>query len=70
MDDGLKMYSEIFLEKVGQVNEIYLDQKAKGLSNEEIYRRFIKHRFFISRNTFYNYLTIPYKQFCQLKATK
>lgn len=49
-----------FLQRVKEVNEIYIEQSKRGLFNEYIYRHFIRNRFHISRTTFYQYLTIPY----------
>ncbi len=50
-----------YLERVKCVNEIYIEFHKKGYSNEFIYKNHIEKRFYISRSTFYNYLTIPYK---------
>ena len=56
-------YNKInYLQKVAAVNEIFIKYAAKGLSNEYIYNNYIKNVFFISRTTFYNYLSIPYKK--------
>lgn len=56
-------YNKInYLQKVVAVNEIFIKYAAKGLSNEYIYNNYIKSVFFISRTTFYNYLSIPYKK--------
>lgn len=49
-----------FLQRVREVNEVYLEHNRRGVSNEYIYENYIKHRFHISRSTFYDYLTIPY----------
>lgn len=49
------------LERIQQVNEIFIAQQKLGVSNENIYRLYIAHQFGISRSTFYNYLAIPYK---------
>lgn len=49
-----------YLNRVREVNEVYVEQSRHGLSNEYIYRNFIRYRFNISRSTFYNFLTIPY----------
>ena len=48
------------LEKVKAVNEVYIEHSARGVSNEYIFNNYIKNRFYISRTTFYEYLTIPY----------
>ena len=56
-------YNKInYLQKVAAVNETFIKYTAKGLSNEYIYNNYIKSVFFISRTTFYNYLSIPYKK--------
>lgn len=49
-----------FLNRVREVNEVYIEQHRRGLSNEYIYRNFVRDRFHISRSTFYDFLTIPY----------
>ncbi|MGQ1889146.1 hypothetical protein ACT29H_01760 [Thermophagus sp. OGC60D27] len=48
-----------FLKKVLRVQEVYLRFKEQGITNEEIYKRYIAPHFFISRSTFYEYLAIP-----------
>lgn len=50
-----------FLQRVREVNEVYLAHAGRGLFNEYIYRNYIRDRFHISRTTFYQYLTIPYE---------
>lgn len=60
-----------FLQRVKEVNEIYLEYSSKGVFNEYIYINYIKDRFHISRTTFYNYLSIPYgKELKQIQAQK
>ena len=49
-----------FLNRVREVNEVYLEHARKGMFNEYIYVTFILPRFHISRSTFYEYLAIPY----------
>ena len=49
-----------FLQRVREVNEVYLEHANRGLFNEDIYKHYIRDRFHISRTTFYEYLTIPY----------
>lgn len=57
------MYNKkYYLNRVRAVNEIYKKYNAKGYNNEWIFKNLIKDRFFISRSTFYLYLTIPYKK--------
>ena len=46
--------------RVKEVNEIYVREHARGLSNAYIYRTHIRERFRISERTFYYFLTIPY----------
>lgn len=48
------------LERVKEVNEVYVEKHRLGITNEFIYEHHIKDKFHISRTTFYNYLTIPY----------
>lgn len=49
-----------FLNRVREVNEVYVEQSKHGLCNEYIYNHFIRDHFHISRSTFYDFLTIPY----------
>jgi hypothetical protein len=51
-----------FLLRVRQVNDIYLEHSRRGVFTENIYRLYIRDRFFISRSTFYFYLSVPYKK--------
>jgi hypothetical protein len=51
-----------FLLRVKQVNDIYIEQSHRGVFTENIYRLYIRDRFFISRSTFYSYLSVPYKK--------
>ncbi|MDR2009226.1 MAG: hypothetical protein LBQ22_01940 [Bacteroidales bacterium] len=51
---------KFLLKRVKEVNEIYMNHSKRGLSNEYIYRNYIRNVFHISRSTFYEYLTIPY----------
>ena len=50
-----------FLKRVKKVNEVYLEHANKGMFHLHIYDKFIKDAFNISRSTFYEYLSIPYK---------
>lgn len=50
-----------FLLRVKDVNEVYLEHKKRGATAEWIYKNQIEERFRLSRSTFFNYLTIPYK---------
>ena len=49
-----------YLLRVKQVNEVYREHSCRGIFTEHIYRNYIRPRFYISRQTFYSYLTIPY----------
>ena len=42
--------------RVAEVNRIYDEHRRSGLSNVEIWRRFVYPKFFISERTFYNML--------------
>jgi len=48
-----------FLEKVLAVQTVYLEYSAKGSTDKWIFENLIEKNFFISKRTFYNYLTIP-----------
>lgn len=50
-----------FLLKVRKVCETYNEHARKGVATGYIYDNYIKNQFFISRATFYNYLSTPYK---------
>jgi hypothetical protein len=45
--------------KVNEIICIYQDNKKLGYTNEHIYKNIIYPAYFISKTTFYNYLTIP-----------
>jgi len=47
-----------FLIKVINIQQIQIDYNKKGVTNEFIFDNIIQPRYFISRTTFYNYLTI------------
>ena len=42
--------------RVAEVNRIYDEHRRSGLSNVEIWRRYVYPKFFISERTFYNIL--------------
>ena len=42
--------------RVAEVNRIYDEHRRSGLSNVEIWRRYVYPKFFISERTFYNML--------------
>jgi hypothetical protein len=44
--------------RVWEVNEIYKKHAYSGLSNREIWRRYIHPRFGISERTYYQYLKV------------
>lgn len=50
------------LKKIIEVQELYLEKQKQGLSNREIWRRFIHPSFHISERTMYNYLAEPAKR--------
>lgn len=52
--------------RVKQVNEVYVEHARRGVFVENIYRLYIRDRFYISRTTFYKYLTIPYTRELEL----
>lgn len=58
--DGLSR--QLYLLRVEQVNKIYLEQSRRGIYTNQIYRDYIRDQFFISRSTFYSYLSVPYKK--------
>jgi hypothetical protein len=60
MAQGYNRYN--LLQKVREVNEIYLVYHKKGETADYIFRNLIQPRFYISRQTFYRYLAIPYKK--------
>lgn len=45
-----------YIKRVKEVNDIYDRHAKSGLSNREIWRRYIWSTFCISEKTFYNYL--------------
>lgn len=47
--------------RVREVNEIYNREVRKGLSNREIWRRFVYPKFGICEKTFYNYLSAEFR---------
>jgi hypothetical protein len=58
----MKRYNLNFLLKVKSVNEVYYEHSRRGVFTENIYRLYVRDRFFISRRTFYAYLAIPYRR--------
>lgn len=51
-----------YLLRVKEVNEIYMKHYKRGIFVEHIYRDYIRNQFYISRSTFYSYLSVPYKK--------
>jgi hypothetical protein len=47
-----------YYKKVTAIQAVYDIHARIGLTNEEIYRRYIRDVFFVSRSTFYKYITI------------
>ncbi len=45
------------LKKIIHVQEIYLEHSRRGVSGEYIFHKYIQPQFYISRATFYNYLS-------------
>lgn len=67
-------YNEINkLRLIINIQKIYTDKQSIGLSNEYIYKHYIYPNYYISRATFYNYLTVPArkilkeKEICQVQ---
>ncbi len=48
-----------YQKRVAEVNRIYDSHARSGLSNREIWRRYVYPRFGISERTFYNLLKAP-----------
>lgn len=46
-----------YAKRVREVNAIYDDKVKTGLSNREIWRRYVYPRYGITEKTFYNYLS-------------
>lgn len=49
-----------YLKRVEVVNEIYDRYKSDGITNDQIYRRYVYPKFAISIRTFYYYLKREY----------
>lgn len=56
---GKKRRGISYRKRVADINRIYGEHSASGLSNREIWRRFIYPAFGISERTFYNILNAP-----------
>jgi hypothetical protein len=54
-----KRHGVSYAKRVLDVNRIYDDHVKSGLSNREIWRRYIYPRYGISERTFYHLLTAP-----------
>jgi predicted transcriptional regulator YheO len=55
-----------YLLKIIDIQNITLEQTEKGVFQESVYRNIISPRYFISRTTYYRYLSINAKK--ELKA--
>ena len=56
--------------KIQEIVTIYLNNKELGYNNEHIYKNIIYPAYYISKTTFYNYLTIPANRLLkELEAT-
>ena len=63
-------YNRRYLEKIMSVQKIWTDYRAKGSTTEWIYNNLIEPHYYISRSTFYGYLTVPAKKMLkELAAT-
>jgi len=52
-------YNRRYLDKIMSVQKIWVDYKAKGVTTEWIFLNLIEPNYYISRSTFYGYLTVP-----------
>lgn len=59
-----------FLQKVKEVNDIYIKYSSKGVGAEYIYNTYIYPSYKISRTTFWNYLNIPYEKELKIELAK
>ena len=50
------------LRRAIKVQDVYLEHCESGLSNREIFKRYIKDRWDITERTFYEYLALPAKR--------
>jgi len=51
-----------YLQKIIDIQNVYLEHKANGVTGEYIYQRYISNVYRISRGTFYRYLGINAKR--------
>jgi hypothetical protein len=57
------MYNNInLLRRIIEIQDITLEHKARGATQEWIYKNIIYPRYFISRPTYYRYLSINAKK--------
>ena len=54
----LILKSKSYVLRIKEVNAIYDNYAKSGISNSEIFRRYIYPRFGITERTFYNYLKV------------
>ena len=55
----VKRHGVSFQKRVEDINRIYDEQIKRGLTNREIWRRFVYPKYGICERTFYNMLTAP-----------
>jgi len=55
-----------YQKRVAEVNRVYDSYARSGLSNREIWRRYVYPRFGISERTFYNLLKAPSRPSSQI----
>lgn len=60
---GKKRRGRSYKKRVADINKIYGQYTESGLSNREIWRRYIYPVFAISERTFYNILNAPVPSF-------
>ena len=53
---------ENFLNRVKEVNELYLEKQRLGIPTSRILSEYIEPRYHISRSTLYEWLAIPYEK--------
>ncbi|MBR0084721.1 MAG: hypothetical protein IJP93_11625 [Bacteroidales bacterium] len=56
---GKKRRGHSYRKRVADINRIYGEHEQSGLSNREIWRRYIYPVFAISERTFYNIIKVP-----------
>jgi len=56
-----------YLRKVKEIQDITIEHKARGATQEWIYKNIIYPRYFISKPTYYRYLSINAKKLLKEK---